>query len=353
MAWYNASWDYRVKLTVASSQVSADLTDFPVYVDLSDFPAQFFSNVNSDGSDIRVTKSDGTTEVPREIVFITTGSSIGEMHFKASGTLSSSSDTDFYIYYGNSGASEPASDATYGSENTWGSNYAAVYHMQEDPSGTAPQILDSTSGGYNGTTGGTMTSGDSVAGKLAGNSVDFDGTDDLVDSNNIVLPTTGDVTFSAWTNTVSDASGSRIIVTETVSSSLTWGLWKSADDYRMSVDSATTTATSTATVVASTWQHVVGTYDGDLKVYVDGSLSATTLTASQDTLSTHEIFIGARANATLPWDGKMDEVRVSSSARAATWISTEYNNQNSPGTFYSVGTQEENQTFTPRTVMVL
>jgi len=34
--------------------------------------------------------------------------------------------------------------------------------------------------------------------------------------------------------------------------------------------------------------------------------------------------------------GAIDEVRISNSARPADWIATEYNNQNSPATFYTI-----------------
>ena len=40
------------------------------------------------------------------------------------------------------------------------------------------------------------------------------------------------------------------------------------------------------------------------------------------------------------WEGSEDEVRVSNIARSAQWISTEYNNQNSPASFYSLGIEE-------------
>ena len=45
-------------------------------------------------------------------------------------------------------------------------------------------------------------------------------------------------------------------------------------------------------------------------------------------------------NAARNFDGVIDEARVSNIARSADWISTEYNNQNNPGTFYSVGDEE-------------
>ena len=131
MAWYDINWSYRVKMTVLSAKVAADLTDFPVYVDLSDLPAGFHTNVKTDGGDIRITKADGTTALAREVVFITPGSSMGELHFKAAGaTLKAASNVDFYIYYGNSGASEPAASATFGSQNVW-SDYSGVWHFQE------------------------------------------------------------------------------------------------------------------------------------------------------------------------------------------------------------------------------
>jgi hypothetical protein len=39
-------------------------------------------------------------------------------------------------------------------------------------------------------------------------------------------------------------------------------------------------------------------------------------------------------------DIALDEVRISNIARPVDWITTGYNNQFSPSTFYSVGTEE-------------
>ena len=40
------------------------------------------------------------------------------------------------------------------------------------------------------------------------------------------------------------------------------------------------------------------------------------------------------------WDGILDELRVSNIPRSPTWISTEYNNQNDPSSFMSIGPEE-------------
>ena len=149
MAWYNNDWKYREKITIDNTKVSADLTDYPVYLDLSELGTDFFDNVKSGGGDIRITTSDEETEVPREIVSCDTTAETGEVHFK--GDLSGSTDTDFYVYYGNSGASDYAITATYGAENVWGSNYKGVYHLQEAVNTTAGGYNDSTSNSRDGT----------------------------------------------------------------------------------------------------------------------------------------------------------------------------------------------------------
>ena len=68
--WFDDAWQYRVPITISASNVSSDLTDFPVYVDLSTLPSSFFSQVQTDGDDIRVTTADEVSEVPFELVSI-------------------------------------------------------------------------------------------------------------------------------------------------------------------------------------------------------------------------------------------------------------------------------------------
>jgi uncharacterized delta-60 repeat protein len=146
-AWLSG-WDYRTKITIDADQISSDLTDFPVYVNLANMPASFWTYVKNGGGDIRITKADGTTEVPREVVSCNTSTNAGELHFKYPGTLSSSTDTDVYIYYGNSGASDYADTATYGANNVWDSNTKGVWHLNtvSTPAATGGSIT--YSGGY-------------------------------------------------------------------------------------------------------------------------------------------------------------------------------------------------------------
>jgi hypothetical protein len=49
--------------------------------------------------------------------------------------------------------------------------------------------------------------------------------------------------------------------------------------------------------------------------------------------------IGGDGGQTAPWNGLIDEVRISNVARSADWVTTEYNNQNAPGSFITLGTE--------------
>ncbi|MCA9383455.1 DUF2341 domain-containing protein, partial [Candidatus Dojkabacteria bacterium] len=203
--WYNQNWSYRQKISVDYTKVSnTDQTDFPVLLDLSDLSSGFFTNVQTDGGDIVVTAADGVTKLQRELVSINTGGSTGELWFKAP-SLSSSTNTDFWIYYGNATANEGNSTAV------WSNGYELVQHMNEDPSGSAPQLIDSTLNDNDGTSNGTMVTGDLVTGKV-GNALNFDGTDDYFDlGNGSSLELSLPMTISSWVNVDSLAADNYIL----------------------------------------------------------------------------------------------------------------------------------------------
>jgi hypothetical protein len=75
-----------ITLTIDSTKVPATLTDFPVYVNLADMPAEFWNTVKEGGGDIRVYKADGVTELAREVVSCVKQSTAGVDIITASGT---------------------------------------------------------------------------------------------------------------------------------------------------------------------------------------------------------------------------------------------------------------------------
>lgn len=126
-------WGYRAPTTIQSSEVVADLTDYLFYVDLSSMPDQFFLNVNPDGGDIRVTRDDGFTELEHYVSYVDASSNQGALFIRYSGLLSSASNTTIYIYYDNPEASAYPSNALYGRDNTF-QDYTEIFLFDSDPS---------------------------------------------------------------------------------------------------------------------------------------------------------------------------------------------------------------------------
>lgn len=328
------------EVTIDNTKVAADLTDYVIYIDLADLDkagSDIFDTCRSDGGDIRVTKSDGTTELAREVVAIDTTAKTGELHVKFSGTLSSSSDTTIRIYY-NGTDTEPAVTATYGRNAVW-SDYALVCHNEDDPSGSAPQMTDST-GNNDGTSTGSMASGDLVAGQME-QGIDFDGTDDLIDhGSGSDFDITGDISIQRWAyhHSVS-GDGHRIGKTAAWligirSNKLEILVWSTA------VNVNNRNASGGTTLSTNTWYKEDGVYDGsNLITYIDGSQDR----SGSDTgsLATNSnSFVQGDASGGAKFDGVMDEIRIRASALSANWLSTEYNNQNSASTFYSTSDEQ-------------
>lgn len=351
--WFSASWTYRVSITVDATQIGSTLSSFPVYVDLSDLPASFFTNAKSDGCDIRVVESDETTETAFELVDYDAGGT-GELHFMAD-SLSSSVDTVFYIYYGNSGASCYATSATYGAEAVW-VDYTVVLHMQDDPSGGT--IYDSTANGNDATVTGSMTSGDLVTSPMgAGYALQFDGTDDILTiADNASIGAIADEFNTAWT-------------------SMAWMRYDSTGDYSMPAlwwkfDGVGWTqnfragemyfqprynATFEARIISDTsgayddgnW-HMIHATNGatwtsaDFNIYNNGTETSyysddDDLTAGHSIANSADMYV---VSATAERLITADEFRLKAGQDSDDWISAEYTNQSNTTTFYTAGTEE-------------
>lgn len=79
-------------LTVASGTVGSDLTDYPLFIDLADMPAQFWSETN-EGRDLRAKV--GGSDVPIDLIYCDTHNQRGQAFVKA--TIASASDTDIEL----------------------------------------------------------------------------------------------------------------------------------------------------------------------------------------------------------------------------------------------------------------
>jgi hypothetical protein len=337
--WYPGGWLYRKPLSIGSGNVSSNLTDFPVLVSLAS-DTDLAADAQGDFDDILFTAADGTTKLSHEIEKYneTTGELVAWVKVP---TVSSSADTVFYMYYGNATAGNQQ-DPT----GVWSNGYAGVWHLKEDPSGTAPQMNDSTSNALHATSVGSMTSGNQIGGQIDG-ALDFDGSDDYLTSSDYDI--TGAITVSAWVNWDAISANNEGIVSKRTgdenngnwalrfnSGVYEWLLWSGIDS-RQNLNSL-------SAPTAGQWEYVVLTFDdptNTARIYLDGGLDNSNTSMTNNLADTPEIIkIAQHGQGSTTLNGKLDEVRLASAARSADWISAEYINQADHDNFQSLCAEE-------------
>src|SRR5207244_10438530 len=143
-------------ITLDHTKVPSTQSNFTVMVNVTDPALKTVANgghvANTNGYDIGFyADSGGTTKLKWEVEKYdgTTGNLIAWVKIPS---VSSSTDTVFYLMYGDSSINTNQSDPP----NTWDLNFKGVWHVDE-PTGSASK--DSTSNGYNGTPTANPTQG--------------------------------------------------------------------------------------------------------------------------------------------------------------------------------------------------
>lgn len=348
--WYDTSWSYRKAITIDHTKVpNTDQANFPVLISLTDAALRTQANggkvQNANGYDIIFADQAGV-ELDHEIESYDGVNGTINMWVGVS-VLSHTDDTILYLYYGNSAIDTSQENK----EGVWDSNFELIQHMNQNPGGTASQMIDSTSNSNDGTSYGSMATDDSIAGKV-GKGIDFDGSNDSIDvGNGSSLNITGNITVSFWIKSSANNASKRIVT------KLDGG---SASGYDICFTSSGNGALKFGTnnggwneigasqeITDNTWHYAVFYYDmaggvNNKRIYYDNSVAAQATYADGMTSNSTTVSVGSLSNAANFFTGSLDEVRISSSARSADWIATEYNNQSNPSTFYTLSSEENN-----------
>ncbi len=346
--WYDSNWQYRKKITIHSTKVSASLTNFPALVNLS-FDLDLANDAQSDGDDILFTSANGT-KLNHEVEKYdgSNGQLVAWINIPA---LSSTTDTDIYMYYGNASASNQENITA-----TWDANYVAVWHLREDPSGSAPQMMDSTASNHDGTTDGSWNSSSQVSGLIDG-SLDFNSGHDRVKVGtfDVVAGGSGNdgITLETWFYSHQIRDGRFISKATGTDTQQHWWMFNAIEAsseyrlrFRLKTDGNTTLlfADPGNTVPLNQWVYAIATYNGtNMDIYQNAAqVAGTPKTGTISTDNSIKVAIGNQPPSATNkrFDGLITEVRVSNIARSPGWIQTSYNNQSSPFTFYSLGAEE-------------
>jgi len=343
MTWLSG-WKKRVKLTADHTVIDSDLTDFPALLYISASSGKnnkdltfVFDEVGANYKKIAVTTGDGVTQCYVEVEKWDAVNEKAWLWVRCP-TLPSTTDTDFYLYYDNSQpdnttyVGEPGSAPA---QNVWDANFKGVWHLDEDPSGTAPQMKDSTSNNNDGTCYGSMTSGDQVAGKING-SLYFDGVDDDV---TLSSPITGTVhSCSIWVKFDTDPDFVLVggSLTHYFLYATSGGLYYNVGGDYVWVDVSWAT---------NTWYHLAVVRNGtSVRFYVNGSQQGTEQTLSANTSNSVNTIGSYSDDDRWATDGIIDEVRISNVARSAAWIKASYHSGND--SLWTWGAQEVSKTLT-------
>ncbi|MFX1249928.1 MAG: DUF2341 domain-containing protein, partial [Promethearchaeota archaeon] len=346
--WADSSFNKRKDIVINNEKVSADLSNFPVLLNIYD--SDLLTAVQEDCSDLIFTDIWGT-KLNHEIEFFNQSHNSTHAHLIAwvkVPTLYNNSDYLISMYYDNNELINQENPS-----GVWGEDYKGVWHLAEDPSGLIPQIKDSSSNGNHGTTS-NLDADDQENGQIDG-SIDFDSTQDHIDCGNQTSLDmgSGDLSLSLWFNY--DAAtwgpiagkgailgGIRYYLAFSTPAGLITG---EIDDNGASGKKSVST---TSTYGDNIWHYAILVRDGNyLRLYIDGvevPNSPTDITNYGNLDNVHSFYMN-----TLPSDNsgtlsswssvKLDEVRVSSTAYSENWIFTEYNNQYDPASFYGVGSE--------------
>jgi len=328
-------------ITIDHTKVPGDLTDYVglIVPDGSAGYSALYALCLEGGGDIRLFKSDDTTELAREIVTFSVTDETGEIHYKYSGTLSSSVDTDIHVYADGSSA-DYAVGATYGRNNVW-ADYNGVLHNGGTTDSTGNSASYSANGGV--TVGGLSSP--------TGKATNFDGSNDSVTN----ASSTGygghtAYSFQAWLypNDITSRQGILLNSNAIDAAGETWALENNSSGGRMRFTNSDNfnnifnliETPGNGTLTANEWQQVICVRDGgNGNIYRNGtsSISTTSGLTTATSVGNGNFAIGKFGLGNfLYYDGGIGEFRYRDSALSANWITTEYNNQNSYSTFYSV-----------------
>ena len=150
MAWMDSNWQYRQKIRIKNDSGSA-LTDYQIKVKIDNWK-HFFANAKSDGSDIRFTSGDGTTQLNYWIESFDSTNKRAIVWVKVPSIPTGES--FIYLYYGNSAAADNSNG-----ENT--------FEFFDDFNGTSLDTSKWTDNGGNA----TLTGGELVLNPPDGNVV--------------------------------------------------------------------------------------------------------------------------------------------------------------------------------------
>jgi hypothetical protein len=329
-------YDHERNLTIDHTKVSGgtDLYNFPLLVSIS---GQSFLRtsptgdiINSNGYDITFA-DENYNKLDHQIEYYngSTGDLIAWVRVPV---LSVTSNTVIRMLYGNPQITADPSVTT-----VWDSHYKGVWHLDNN-SLTDVTSFDAAGTPYNSPT---------YPGGMISGSVGLNGTNQWIEViNDPEINFAGNITVSAWARMNSANRDQKIAGNQNNSSGgYKFGIYTN-NKVEFEIRNAANTASLNRDVAGGTvlttgqWYYLAGVSSDvldSIKTFVNGvserpfkktgtlGVASNTLTIGKEPFSSQYYF-----------SGMFDEIRISDEVRSDGWLRTEYYNQSSPSTFYTL-----------------
>lgn len=320
-----------IKIHIASGIVSSDLTNFPVYLNISGSAGlgstdltDIFDVLDASNLKMRLYNSTFSQQCYVEIVSWSTINNYAEIHFKAP-YIYASSDTDYYLLYDTDYADNSDYVGVTGStpaKNVWDNNFVAVYHMNDSGS----DCLDSTQ--YSNTA--AKINSPSEGAGLVGRCQSFNGVSQyLLTSHSDSLNCTSGTLETLLKAQNVDTDG-YLFAKGDPSVGYYYNNRFVGSINRTEWAAASAVQSSDVFTDSSTWVLSQLTFDTvNLNFYRNGSSAGSGSLSTAPVNNTDGLYIANRKNGSTAahfFDGSLDEVRVSNSVRNSAWEAATYIN---------------------------
>ncbi len=323
------TWKYNRAIPITNSS-GATQTSYQVNVSLTTATmGSPYTNVNSNGSDIRFYNPSTMQELP---YWIESWSSTGTSSFWVKVDSIPTSGATIYMYYGNPSATSSSSYA-----NT--ANSSTSYSYNGDTGLKGEWLLNEGSGASTADTSGKSYTGTmqgssywTTAGKF-GSAFQGNGSSNYVtisDQDAFSINTTGVLSTEFWVKTGSDVTNIYSVMGKGSTSNYEWGIYilnGYLDVYTYLFNGTWFKHEYASPVATNTWYHVAVVFtgcDSETQIYLNG-VKSNILVADYGggcTNGSAPLTLGAFAG--YYWNGILDEVRIYSRALTQTDITAHY-----------------------------
>jgi biopolymer transport protein ExbB len=341
---------YAKTVTVQGAQVSGTVANFPVLINVTDNSLRTVANgghvQNANGYDIAFTLNGCGTILPVQIerYVPTTGEYVAWVQVPS---LTNGTNTTLNMFYGNASISTSPSFTA-----VWDANYMGVWHFNNSVNDASSNVRNLTDVNTANWSSGRIGEGRRLnTGTVASNNAACR----YLQLPSGLFSTVTNFTFEGWVYLDANTTNWERIFDFGRNNNINMFLTPSLDATTTGVKRfAITTAgngseervSSGSTTATGGWHYFVFTINNSNNtgtLYYDGTVNATntgmTLRPSDLGADNSNFFGRSQYNNDDGLYGKIDEFRISNTARDANWVTTSYRNQSSPSTFYNVSSE--------------